>query len=461
MIPAVLRKWTAYGSGLGFAITGPRGAETLEAAAVRVRPGGAVVLATARIEDFPHRPAAEWGNEIQIFARQHGVGHVVAAVMLARQDVIVRSIALPGVSDKDLDAAVRFQLDGLHPYAEDEVIASWSRLPETPTVLVAIARREGIDRYSTLFAEAGIKIGQFMCSAPALYSVARLFGEAPALPLLAIQETEAGAEVYGESAAKAVYSSAPARIPLERAVAIATAELRLEEAKEPFTFSQLVGSEPALAVAAGIHSALPRHVLGTNLLPEGQRQASSPLKWVPSAALGLAAIVLGGALYGLPGYEEKRFTRTLNQEISRVEPQVNRAGALEKQIQTARQRTELLDELRRRPKADMDTLLEMTRILPPPTWLNLFELSAKQVTVGGETDQAAPLLKTIDSSPYFEGSEFTASPVRMQAVEMFRVRTNRKARAAGTPPAQAQAQAPQAPAAPGPVFPAKQAGAKQ
>ena len=74
---------------------------------------------------------------------------------------------------------------------------------------------------------------------------------------------------------------------------------------------------------------------------------------------------------------------------------------------------QLLDDLRRRPKADMDVLAELTRILPPPTWLNLLEISPAQVIVDGETDQAAPLLKVVDASPLFEASEFQMGPVPM------------------------------------------------
>jgi hypothetical protein len=55
------------------------------------------------------------------------------------------------------------------------------------------------------------------------------------------------------------------------------------------------------------------------------------------------------------------------------------------------------------------------------------EITAKQVMVAGETDQAAPLLKTIDTSPLFEGSEFVGSPIRIQTVERFQIRTNREA----------------------------------
>ena len=139
------------------------------------------------------------------------------------------------------------------------------------------------------------------------------------------------------------------------------------------------------------------------------------------------ALLLAGANWALPGLEERRYAQTLAAEIARVEPGSLKAATLDQQIDNVQKRTQLLDDLRRRPKADMDALQEMTRILAPPTWLNLMEVSAKQVVVGGETDQAAPLLKTIDTSALFEGSEFVGSPVRMQQAEMFRIRTNREA----------------------------------
>ena len=65
-----------------------------------------------------------------------------------------------------------------------------------------------------------------------------------------------------------------------------------------------------------------------------------------------------------------------------------------------------------RSKADMDVLAEMTRLLAPPAWLTSLELNGQQVSVAGETDQAAILLKAIDASPQFESSEFVSPPVR-------------------------------------------------
>jgi Tfp pilus assembly PilM family ATPase len=123
-----------------------------------VRPNGARVLSELTVENFPHQPAGVWGTEFAAFLRKLGLRHVAATVLLPRQDVIVRHLALPGISGKDLASAVQFQMEGLHPYPDDDVVSSWARLEGTSAVVVAIARRATIDRYSTLFAEAGVKV---------------------------------------------------------------------------------------------------------------------------------------------------------------------------------------------------------------------------------------------------------------------------------------------------------------
>ena len=66
-------------------------------------------------------------------------------------------------------------------------------------------------------------------------------------------------------------------------------------------------------------------------------------------------------------------------------PVAARSAALDRQIETARRNTSQLDALRARTKSDMDVLAEMTRILPPPAWLNLLEITRTQVTLAGET----------------------------------------------------------------------------
>ena len=59
-------------------------------------------------------------------------------------------------------------------------------------------------------------------------------------------------------------------------------------------------------------------------------------------------------------------------------------------------------------------------------WLNLLEITRTQVTLAGETAQAAPLLRIIDASPLFQGSEFAIPPSRVNTAEAFRIRTQRE-----------------------------------
>lgn len=455
MIPAPLKKWFAFGSGIGIEIAGPHGSESLHITAVRVRPNGARVLSRLDIEDFPHQPAGVWGTEYANFARKLGLRHVGTTVILPRRDVIVRQLSLPGVSDKDLSAAVGFQLDGLHPYPEDEIVESWSRLGNTSAVVVAIVRRAAVERYATLFAEAGIKAACFTCSATAIYSALRLFNAPLPAEILAVEHTGGDIELYGESPTRSLFSasfpanaagqsgdaqSVDAQSGVARAAELACAELRIHSSNgssngssdglpgEPRPLEEMLHAAPPLPYAAALASACPRLSLALNLLPAEQRQSSSRALWIPTAALGAIVLTLAGALAAFPGYENRKYLRSLEVQIAKVQPLAKRAETLDRATDAARFRAQQLDDFRRHAKSDMDVIEEMTHILPPPTWLNMLDINRAQVVIAGDTDQAAPLLKTIDASPLFKSSEFMMPPVRTQAGgEMFRIRINRGA----------------------------------
>jgi hypothetical protein len=393
---------------------------------VRVHPGGARVVGTLSFEDAMHHAAGVWGTEYAAFVRKHGCAHVAATVLLPRREVMVRQVALPGVTDKDLPAAIEFQLDGLHPYREEDVATSWARIPGTSSVLIAITRRAVIERFVTLFAEAGIQVGAFTCSAAAIHAALRMFRPAPSSSgLLAYEPAESGVEIYGESASRPVFS-ATFDVPLERAAPMAASELRLDADTAPQGLDTLFNASPALPYAAALASACPLMALPVNLLPSELRPSGVRWLWIPSAALGAAVLLLAVGLALFPRYDTTRYLASLNAEIARVAPLAARSTALDRQIAAARRNTAQLDALRARTKSDMDVLAEMTRILPAPAWLNLLELTRTQVTLAGETQQAAPLLQSIDASPLFQNSEFIMPPARVNNAEAFRIRTNRE-----------------------------------
>ena len=74
----------------------------------------------------------------------------------------------------------------------------------------------------------------------------------------------------------------------------------------------------------------------------------------------------------------------------------------------------------------MDALGELTKVLPPPTWLSSLQLTRESVSLSGETEQAAALLKILDSSRQFKRSEFTIPMLRGPTGENFSIHAVRE-----------------------------------
>jgi hypothetical protein len=427
-----VRKLLAVGAGIGVEI----GREDLTVTAARVRPSGARLLGAATIAGFRERAAAEWGSIYADFVKRAGAGHLSATVLLPRHEVIVRLLAMPGVADRDLASAIQFQIESLHPFPEDQAVYSWARLGAGGGVLVAITRKDILDGYISLFAEAGVKVAAFTFSGAVLYSAARLVSTPPAGGFVAFVQADEALEAYGESEAKPMFSAA-FDLPRERASDLAASELRLAPGVEPIEMAALLPvpkgapeefdlSRNALAYAAALAGSCPRLALPVNLLPAEYRTSNSRMMYVPTAALALMVLVCVAALAAIKPVEDRKYMRALESEIRGLEPAARKAGALDRAIEATRARARLLDDFRRRSKADLDAIAGLTNLLAPPTTLNSLELTRNAVTLNGGAEQASPLLKLLDDSKMFEGSKFTVALTRSGAFEGFRVRASRK-----------------------------------
>ncbi|PWU00300.1 MAG: hypothetical protein C5B51_25570 [Terriglobia bacterium] len=428
-----LRRLLAFGSGIGIEI-----AETsLEVAAARVRPSRIQVLGRWTIHNYAERPAAEWGAEYTQFIKSVGMGHLSATVLLPRREVIVRQLALPGVSGRDREGAIRFQLDTLHPYGDEPVCWGWSPLAENH-LLVGITRNEIVQRYVQLFIEAGIGVCSFTFSAAAVHAAIRLDG-ASGQGFVALSRTPAGAvEVYGESPARPVFS-AEFNLAPERAAGLALAELRLPPETEARKLEEVLPkpdanpvendlSRNALPYATALAGACPRLAPSVNVLPPEYRRGNSRALFIPTAVLALFLAVALAVLFSYPRLADRNYLQKVQAEISKLEPQARRAAELDRQIETLRARTRLLDQFRGQTRADLDALQEITKLLAPPAWSNSIDLTRDSARISGEAPQASPLLKVLDASPLFENSEFSGSVGRGNGTETFQIRTSREKR---------------------------------
>jgi len=410
--------------------------EDLEAAVVRVRPNGVHVLGRVTLPRFRKRPAAQWGAEYAAFLGKLGAPYLRATVVLPRSETIVRQVSLRGVAAKDMDAAVGFQMDTLNPYGDEEVLFGWSPLADGG-VLVGIVRRETVERYLELFTEAGIQAASFTFAAAAIHAAIRL-GPPPPAAFVALSRTPSGAiDVYGESPSRPVFS-AEFDMPPERAAALAAAELRLDPDTPPVDLASLLPpprvnpvendlARNPLPYAAALAGACPLLSVAANLLPPEKRAASSRGMLIPTAVCAALLLLVVGASLAWSALDRRQYLKKLEAEVARIEPQARRAATLDRQIELTRARARLLDDFRARTRADLDAVNELTRLLPAPVWTNIVELSRDSVTLNGEAEQAAPLLKLLDGSPLFHNSEFTGIS-KVASAEVFRLRIQRRAR---------------------------------
>jgi len=434
--PSVLPFWRralAFGAGFGIAI----GEKNLEAAIVRARPAGATAIASTTIRDFRNRPAAEWGSELQKFVNSAGETRLAAVLLLPRSDVVVRTLSLPGVADKDVPNAIELQIDTLHPWGDADVTWGWSRAGQGTDVLIGLARKELLEQYETLFAEAGIPLAAATFSPAVIHAALRVW-TAPPSSILAVHTDENGrTEVYGESESRAVFSAEFSGTSA-RAAALARAELRIDPDHAVAPLSRvlpgIVTGSP-FAYAAAVAGAGPRIARFANLLPKERRASHDRLQYLIPATLALLVVAaLLAAFVVFPAIEQRRFRQDLDRAARQLEPAAARARTLERQIAQNNSRIQLLDQIRRRPQDDLAVLNELTRLLPESAWTNYIEIHPDSVIVAGEADQAAPLLKLLDSSPLFQNSEFALAFTRTVQSEQFRIKTMRRGRIGRTTP---------------------------
>lgn len=426
------KKWLAVGTGVGIEI----GGADLRITVARVRPSGIKVLGSLTIGRFREQPAAEWGAVYSSFLRRAGHGHVAATVLLPREEVVVRQVQLPGVADRDIPAALRFQIDSLHPFSDDEAAWDWARVGKTATLLVGIARRSVIDQYIALFAEAGIKVHTFTFSAASLYSAVRVLSTPPAEGFVALGEEAGEVETYGESPAHPIFS-ARLNSPLDRARALSLAELRLPPETEAAALHDILPKPAAvpedydavrgaLTYATAVSSACPWLSLPVNLLPANQRGTTSRLLYVPTIVLGALVLLMSGALMAYSGYEDRRYVARLQTEIRKLQPAAQKATALDRQIAITRNRAQSLDNFRRRLKDDMTALNDLSNVVAPPAWLTSLQLTRDSMSLAGEAERAEALLKVLDSSSQFRRSEFTLPIARGAGGESFSIHSVRE-----------------------------------
>lgn len=470
----LLDLWKRFGAGVGLEIRG----EDLLAVAIKSRPAGVTVLGSLRIEGFREIPAAEWGRRYQAFLNEHALGHLAATVCLPRKELVVRQLRLPPMPEKERAAAVRYQLDGLHPYGDVEVCFAHAALGETgkdrpTTMAVAIAPREKVDAWADLFQEAGVAVSAFTVSEATLYAALRMRPEAPKQPLLAVDAESDALLIYGESAARPLLTaefplrSAPPsrvlqlvlsdlRVAPDAAVGLAVfgpeASAAAEElaqtspALEPRAVEELFPAplaapeefrlrEDLRGLAVALEAACPGVGWRANLLPVERRSKDSRWRWAPTAALLFLLLLLGAGFLIRPWIQDGAYAEALQQRIAKYEETVALVRNAKMSAEDAQRKLEILRGLGRRTQRDLEIFSELSEKLPNSAWLTQLQIGDEGVQLNGEAQAAADLLKTLNESGRLEKARFTTSLRKLETGEGFQIAAERRAPTAPAAPA--------------------------
>lgn len=467
----MLAQFQRIGSGCGIEIRGG----DLHVMAVKSQRAGVTVLGAAQIQNFRERPAVEWGREYADFLTSCGYAHVSATVSLPREDVMVRQIQLPAMGEKERAAAVRYQLDGLHPFAEDEVFHSYAALdPDAKgpsPVVVVVAEQKTVTDYADLFEEAGIAVAAFTVSASSLRAALQLRADRTASPLLVVNRVGQDLEIYGESAGRASLSVEfdLAAVPAERALQLAEADLRLDRGEtallvlsgEPLQVDAASALTPATvgevfpvpvsapadfdlsrdlqSLATAVESACPRLGWRANLLPVDRRRADSRLVWIPTAVLAGLLVLLGVGFLLRSTIQDRAYAAVLEQRLTALQDVVDSAESNREATVDVRQRISILEGQAARTAEDLRILSEVSSLLPTSAWLQALTINDEGIRLSGETDNAAPLLGVLNQARTVQGVAFATSLVRRNDKERFEISAQR-----GVPGAQPLAEPPAA-----------------
>src|SRR5262249_34833999 len=123
-----------------------------------------------------------------------------------------------------------------------------------------------------------------------------------------------------------------------------------------------------------------RSSFDANLIPLTLRYRHNRFMLVPTVVLVVLAIVLGTVWFVREPYQTLAYAGRLDQEIRSLAPQVRDIGAQESELEKWNRRTTTLDTHIRNRDVNLEALRELSRILPPDTWIGNYNFQDGSVS---------------------------------------------------------------------------------
>jgi Tfp pilus assembly protein PilN len=387
-----------------------------------------------------------------------------AHVGLPRRSVVAKAVELPPVPGADLRGMVGYELERHLPFPPSEAVFDFEVLDAGPgqpvRVLLVAAERRSQERIREILRDVGLTPRLVTVS---VHSVARVAddGRHGRISLwVDASDAELAVVSHGRVVASRAFplpSDGDAReqaltaelartlAALPEADRAAVAEI-VVDGVPPATVS--VDSIPVRAAAAGPPDvAAPAHAsplalavalerpgrkpLVANLLPDELRPRPFPWPLAATAALSLLTVGIGLAMPAVSFVKERRALTALEEQISRLAPEVRRAEELAAEVERARREAATIRAFEDQGVRPLPVLQELTDTMPADAWLTNLSVDRGGLELAGFANAASQLIPLLEASPSFERVEFTSPVTKGRDREQFRLRATWERRGAG------------------------------
>jgi Tfp pilus assembly protein PilN len=352
---------------------------------------------------------------------------------------VTRDLEFPssvGTGDA-LRSAVALQVENLSPWALDEIYwdCSWE-LPakgaRSIIVHVGIVPRLVLDPWIELFRSTRLTLtGASLSSLSWAHGVTVLWGSERPSMVLAVENDHVEGMLIRDGRIFAATSAGPEPAQLVPSCASQLMRSgRLDSADEVRLVAHGPNSSAAGLESVGLRiagAAADTNALGAicaallglvrsgfrlNLIPTQLRHQRNYLQLAPTYALVTLLVLLGIFAWLREPYQQSLYAARLDEEGKRLAVDVRTVADQEARLNRVSERIKTLDALVRGRDANLEALRELSRILPPGTWLTSYIYQDSVVTITGFSESAASIQKLIEDSPVFRDAQFTSAITR-------------------------------------------------
>lgn len=149
---------------------------------------------------------------------------------------------------------------------------------------------------------------------------------------------------------------------------------------------------------------------GYNLLPDKFKPPQSRWPGLINGTLGIVAFSLVTLMIALPIWSARTEANRLQGEVKKTAKIAQEVEAMREESEKLLHQARFLQDKKHTEPVLVDTLEELSRVIPDGTWLNGMQFMNRRIVIQGQSPSASSLIQSIENSVFFHSVSFV-SPV--------------------------------------------------